>query len=198
MRFFRHGDCLAIVLPESLRKSSGVQENDDYEFFEVEQGAFILVSKAKLADHAKKSVFALLCAKSLEATPIQEQPKQNPLQRPASKQQTPADLIESKGFIVVESEADAKNLSKALEREIKEGLVRGVRGFDKKFYVVSTRFLNAMAQKLGPVLSREPLTAAQAAQATSCDEAACLAVLQVLKEDGDVLEKKRGYFVAVK
>ncbi|MEW5955606.1 MAG: hypothetical protein AB1626_03665 [Candidatus Micrarchaeota archaeon] len=199
MRFFRHGDCLAIVLPEPLRKSSGVQENDDYEFFEVEQGAFVLVSKARLADEAKKSVFASLCAKSVgQPTQLQEPVRQNPLPRPVARPQTPAALIESKGFLVIENEADAKNLSKAVEREIKEGLVRGVRGFDKRFYVVSTRFLKAMAQKLGPVLSGEPLTSAQAAQAASCDEAACNAVLQVLKEDGDVLEKKRGYFIAVK
>ncbi|NYZ74659.1 AbrB/MazE/SpoVT family DNA-binding domain-containing protein [Candidatus Micrarchaeota archaeon] len=201
MRFFKHGDSLAIVLPEPLRKNSGVQENDEYEFLEVEQGAFVLISKAKLADQAKRSVFASMCAKTVSppsAAPVEQ--KQTPIpSKPAVKPVTPFELIERKGFFIVENEADAKNLSKALEQEIKAGLVRGVRGFDKKFYVVSTLFLKAMSQKFGAALSgKEPLTPAQLAQAASCDENACNAVLQVLKEDGDVLEKKRGYFVAVK
>ena len=38
MRFFKHGDTLAIVIPDKLRKSSEIKEEDDFEFFEIEKG----------------------------------------------------------------------------------------------------------------------------------------------------------------
>jgi len=68
MRFFKHGDSLAIVVPEPLRKSSRISENEDYEFFEVEPGVFILLSKARLAEKAKQDVFSQLCSRAFNAS----------------------------------------------------------------------------------------------------------------------------------
>lgn len=204
MRFFKHGDSLAIVLPEPLRKSSGVKENDEYEFFEIEPGEFIVISRAKLADNAKKTVVAELALRALKPETradvasavdlVSVQPaKAKAYANPVLAQ------LDSKGFVILDKEDDAKMLSKQLEREIKDGKVRGVRGFDKKFYVVSSTALQKFSEKLLPALSgKEPLSASNAAQVAGLDEQACLAALQVLREDGEVLEKKRGHFIAVK
>ncbi|MGC8850698.1 MAG: AbrB/MazE/SpoVT family DNA-binding domain-containing protein [Candidatus Micrarchaeia archaeon] len=202
MRFFKHGDSLAIVLPEPLRKSSSVHENDEYEFFEVEPGVFVLVSRFKLAEDSKKSVFAELLSRCVAQETPQARPQQA-LQTPSTplraRANSPLNQLDAKGFLVIENEEDAKALSRLLERDIKAGSVRGVRGFDKKFYVVSSSFLEKASSKLLPVLSgKEPLTASRISASTGLEEAACIAALQVLKEDGEVLEKKKGFFVAVK
>lgn len=170
MRFFKHGEVLAISLPESLRKKLGIVEGEDYEFVEVQDGVLALVkSGLRVAD---------VKASTLKAT--------GPVAAPRSP-------LEPAGFLVLSRELDAKTFSSRHEAAIKSGDVKGVRGFDKKFYLVSRRFMEKNANKVLSLLS-EDKTSAQLAQSLKLPEDGVQALLYVLKEEGEVIEKKRGAF----
>jgi len=181
MRFFRHGDVLAIALPESLRKAAAVQEGDDYEFFEIQKGVFALVGKKELA--------AKLPAGALSAShPSQPSAAQNP--------QLAA--LEKTGFLVVETELEAKRLSKELEPQVKGHSVMGVRGFDKKYYIATRAFLAQAGEKVQNALLKGELTVGQVCVATKMPSDACVAALSILKEEGEIFEKRKGYYALVR
>ncbi|MFH0834753.1 MAG: hypothetical protein V1881_00210 [Candidatus Micrarchaeota archaeon] len=179
MRFFKHGDVLAIALPESLRKTAGVQEGDDYEFFEIQKGTFALVGKKELAS---KLPAGALTAQATTA------PEQNP--------QLAA--LEKTGFLVVETELEAKRLSKELEPQVKGHSVLGVRGFDKKYYIATRAFLAEAGEKVQKALLKGELTLGQTCVATKMPSDACVAALSILKEEGEIFEKRKGYYAIVR
>ncbi|MBI4361348.1 AbrB/MazE/SpoVT family DNA-binding domain-containing protein [Candidatus Micrarchaeota archaeon] len=170
MRFFRHGEVLAISLPESLRKKLGLAEGQEYDFVEVQDGVLALVkSGLKLAD-VKQAVLK----------------KTGPVSAPFSP-------LEPSGFLVLSGELDAKTFSSRHEAAIKSGDVKGVRGFDKKFYLVSRRFFETNARRILSALSEEK-DSLELSQTLKLPEEGIKALLYVLKEEGEVIEKKRGAF----
>ena len=65
MKFFKHGDGVAVVLPEPLQKASQVKEGDEYEFFQIEPGVFLLLSKARIEESSKREALEKLARKVL-------------------------------------------------------------------------------------------------------------------------------------
>ncbi len=181
MRFFKHGSVLAITLPESMRKAAGVKEGDDFDFTQPEPGVFVLVEKGKqfkgLASGAKQAKAIGPSTKAVESSKT---------------------MLDEKGFVVLDNEFEAKNLSQELEKEVKRGNVIGVRGFDKKYYVVSKGFLKHASDKVLRELSKRDCNAKELALASKLRLDACIAALCVLKEEGEVIEKRKGVFAAVK
>lgn len=214
MRFFKHGEkseVLAIVLPPHLQKSSGVAEGDEYEFIEVAPGAFLLVKK-QLADKlVADSVLGKLGQKML-ATEKQEPEKEKIVAKPTPQSfntvSAPKPVVrsapsvfekelEKNGFLITEEE-QAKSLSSALEAQIKHGEVLGVRGFDKRYYIVSRGFYEGLSAKIKEKAGGEEFSASAIAASTKTSENACVSVLQVMKEEGTLIEKKRGSYQLVK
>jgi hypothetical protein len=211
MRFFKHGDVLAITLPESLRAQSKVREGDEYEWFEVEPGFFALVEKTKLGGQVKQSFTVTLVKKAFEAAsvaeektggtvaPLRAEGGRAPIGFSSGGSQAPAKQeLEERGFTIIQNEVEAKALSVALESDIKRGAVRGVRGFDKKYYIVAQDYLQELTPKIRKILAERPLAVGAIAAAAKADADGALAVLYVLKEEGEVIEKKRGIFALVK
>ncbi|VVB67913.1 Uncharacterised protein [Candidatus Norongarragalina meridionalis] len=182
MRFFKHGDVLAIAIPESLRKTAAVQEGDDYEFFEIQKGVFALVGKKELASKLPAGAMPSASAQAAAA------PAQNP--------QLAA--LEKTGFLVVETELEAKRLSKELEPQVKGHSVLGVRGFDKKYYIATRAFLAEAGERVQKALLKGELTLGQTCVATKMNQDACVAALSILKEEGEIFEKRKGYYAIVR
>lgn len=105
--------------------------------------------------------------------------------------------IDLQGYAIVE-EANTQTVSGQLEMRVKKGEVVGVKGFDKKLYVCERSFYENLCAKLQQAGLPKEFSVQQAAEATKCGEGACLAVLSIMKEGGDVLEKKKGMFKLVK
>ncbi|MBI5228939.1 AbrB/MazE/SpoVT family DNA-binding domain-containing protein [Candidatus Micrarchaeota archaeon] len=198
MKLFKYGEGLAIVLPESLRKRMGLKEGDEFEFFELEPGVFILYSKENLNERVKKGVFSDLVKKlSLQDSPNRQAIRPNAYSR-ETVERNEKKVLDSGGYLIIDNEAEAKRISTAFEKEIKNGDVRGVRGFDKRYYIVSMPFYSALSSKIRAVLATAPCTSREISEAASESEVACLAVLQLMKEDGELIEKKKGFFSLVK
>ena len=205
MRLFKHGDSLAIVVPDSITRAAGLKEGEELEFFQTDKGVFVLLTKNVLSQQVKESIIADLVTKtgSHKITPPSPTPTPVTLQPPTMPAAAPVVLARNplgpKGFIVIDTELEAKQLSNRLEKEIKSGDVVGVRGFDKKFYIVSTALYQSLAPKIENLLkNKDTITATEAAQTLNLEEPCAIAILQVMKEQGELIEKKRGVFAPIK
>jgi hypothetical protein len=107
-----------------------------------------------------------------------------------------AAVLKRQGYLVIADKNEARALSERLGQEMKSGTFVGVRGFDGKFYIVTRSYLAAAQAAIAAVL-KEDMDAAGIAAAAKLEPDGCLAVLRIMSENGDVLEKKRGVFAPV-
>ena len=96
------------------------------------------------------------------------------------------------GFLVLEDQNKVKELSDKLKQEKLN--VRGIRGFDKRYYIVSAEKLSEMELKLESVLVKEKMLKTISSELGVAEEL-CRAVLEILLEDGKVIEKKKNNYV---
>jgi len=208
MRFFKHGAVLAISLPESLRQKLGVTEDDEYDFVQIQPGVLALVKKGqnpsadKVRQNVGSSAFrpaAAMPSNAPAAAPrlamAANKPTASTPSKPGSLAATQT-ALDRQGFLVLSTEDEAKDFSHRYESQIKAGDIKGIRGFDKKFYLASRAYSDAYADKLLVAL-KEPKTAADLSAAVRQPQEGVLTLLYLLKEEGEVIEKKRGLFVRV-
>jgi len=105
--------------------------------------------------------------------------------------------LQSKGYLVLTNEAEASNLSAALEESIRNGLVVGTRAFNKKFYITLKSFVNKNAPKIFEVLGKRTARADEIARLSKLDENAVRAILYILAESGEISEVKKDFFKSV-
>jgi hypothetical protein len=219
MRVFKHGDALAIVLPPAIKASSQVAENDEFEFFELEPGILVLVSKSKLSAAVKEKATALLLRKAMEAPASPGDPAFAPAstaaaRKPAYSGPVPQfvsaaelaraapvsnksidSILGGNGYAILDEPA-AKVASKELEYYLSHGEVYGAKGFDNKFYVISREKFEPLAEKIISRITRgTEIVPEKAAEALKEDPVKVACALHVLTERGDALEKKRGVFM---
>ncbi|MFH1285428.1 MAG: hypothetical protein ABIH99_02485 [Candidatus Micrarchaeota archaeon] len=118
--------------------------------------------------------------------PLAEKPISNPL-----------DFLEAEGYVVIEGEREAREISAKLEKRIKAREILGTRGFDRKFYVASARFFRALHEKILPILQAGDGFSESISAKLSERETACRTVLMLMADEGEVIEKKRGLFELV-
>jgi hypothetical protein len=103
-------------------------------------------------------------------------------------------ILESKGFVMLQNEADASNLSAALEESIRQGLVIGTRAFNKRFYVATRSFIGKNAPKLMSLLGDKGRSVEELAKESGIEEDGVRTILYIMAESGDVTEVRRDIF----
>lgn len=101
----------------------------------------------------------------------------------------------SQGFMIAEDQAMANFLNDRLTAAKKTMDVVGVRGFDRKYYIVTRQKLAELQPRMLVLLKKEKTLAELAVEFKSEDLSK--AILEVIKENGDVIEKRKGVFVGV-
>ncbi len=220
MKLFKHGENLAVMIPESLKKRNSLNENDDFEIMEIEKNCFLIVSKASLAEQAKKNVFLKLVEKAMknETTALPSQSEDKYAAKTAPQYSNPispalmnsrenyspnpssslSSQIFAKGFIILEREEEARDASKQLEELIKQQKIIGVRGFDKKFYIVSSNYYDRISRQILPLLAERKLSTSDISSQTNVPEEGVTAVLQILKDKGEIIESRKNLFESIK
>ena len=105
-------------------------------------------------------------------------------------------LLTSRGYLIVLDKNEARSLSERLNTEMKSGAVLGVKGFDGKFYIVTRSYFNSALAAIGPIFKDE-MDGPSIASAAKLDPEGCMAVLRLMAENGEIIEKKRGVFAPV-
>jgi len=105
--------------------------------------------------------------------------------------------LEKVGYMVVPTEEEANEVSKILENDIRIGNVIGTRGFDKKYYVVLSSFFVKESQKIIELLKNGEATLQEICQKLNFEEEKAKALLTLLLEKGDIIEKRKNLFQLV-
>jgi len=139
------------------------------------------------------SIYPLLSQRETTASSPSASP-QRP-QQPASYPDS-FGLLNSRGYLIIADKNEARNLSDRFQQEMKSGAVVGVKGFDGKFYVVTRNYFEKSQETISAVL-KEDMSVDAIATAGKLDADGCRAVLRLMAENGEVIEKRRGIFAPV-
>ncbi len=101
-----------------------------------------------------------------------------------------------KGFLTINDKNEAFRLSKKYAEEMKSGDIIGIKGFDGKFYVVTKEYFDKTRKEIEKSLHGE-MGIKQITDSTKLDFDGVTAVIRLMAENGDILEKKRGVFVSI-
>ncbi|MFA6214101.1 MAG: hypothetical protein WC717_02370 [Candidatus Micrarchaeia archaeon] len=112
----------------------------------------------------------------------------------AAAQPVPAHDPLAQGWLALDNEGDARQLSSAVAERIKAGEVSGLRAFDRKYYFIRKDFAVAHRPGIMSALEKGGKTADEIARALGLPQEACLAILLHMAEGGELLEKSRGRF----
>jgi hypothetical protein len=100
-------------------------------------------------------------------------------------------VLTSRGYVTISDKKDAYGLSQ--RPEMKTGSILGVKGFDGKFYIVTKEYLSKAQAAVNKSL-KEDMDVQSIAEAAKLEIEGCRAVLRIMAENGEILEKKRGVF----
>lgn len=99
------------------------------------------------------------------------------------------------GYVIIERQDEAKLVSEKLEPEIKSGEVLGTRGFDMKYYIAQKKFYDVWEGKIAALLrARKAANEGEVCSALGMSEVACRVALELMREQGEVIEKKKGNY----
>jgi hypothetical protein len=105
-------------------------------------------------------------------------------------------LLLSQGFLIIRDQREARALSEKLKTEMKSGSVKGIKGFDNAFYVVTKDFYVNASKSILETLSEEA-DVQTIVEKTKLDTEAVSTLLHHMAESGDIIEKKKGVYLAV-
>jgi hypothetical protein len=125
-----------------------------------------------------------------------KQTKKEEKEEPELKGDPNYSLLLAQGYLIIRDQKDAKLLSEKLKSEMKSGSVKGIKGFDGAFYVVTKDYFSKASKSILNSLAVES-DVASITQNTKLEADAVAAVLHHLAESGDIIEKKRGIYVAI-
>lgn len=99
-----------------------------------------------------------------------------------------------KGYVITDDPEEARKLMNELQEQIKSGEVASLRSFDKKYYFVSSDLVNSVGSEIIANLEQGEMTLDELAESCGLEREMVKAVIEVLRESGDIIEKKRGLY----
>jgi hypothetical protein len=117
-------------------------------------------------------------------------------QKSPQKKENPYSSLMKKGFLVLKDKNEALGFSEKVKSEIRSGKIKGIKGFDNKFYAVTQNYLDDSTGKVIKALSEDG-SIDQIAERSGLEQDGCKAIIRLLAEKGDVIEKKKGIFSSV-
>lgn len=102
--------------------------------------------------------------------------------------------LETNGYVIIKDEEDAKKLQEEIRKKEKTEEIKGVRGFDKKYYIIKKDKLNEIKEELKNILDEEKIIH-EISEDLNLKENLCKTALVVLREDGEVVEKGKNIYI---
>jgi hypothetical protein len=103
--------------------------------------------------------------------------------------------LQKDGYLVIQNDSQAKNFVDKLKKAGMYKQIKGVRGFDKKYYIIMLDKLNEIEGNLIKTLDKERVLD-DISKELKITKDLCKAAIEVLRDDGTVIEKKRELYVS--
>jgi len=106
--------------------------------------------------------------------------------------------IEKDGFVVCKNVNMARQLSEKLKDEIKKGEIRGIKGFDGFFYIAeNSLYQKHKAKALSLIKAEKGIDSAKIGEKAGVSKLLAKIVCELLKEEGEIIEKRQDRFQAI-
>jgi hypothetical protein len=117
-----------------------------------------------------------------------------------AKEKNPEEYsIKKDGFLITKSKERAAKISFEYEKEIKEGLLRGMKSFDGNYYLIQTDLLEAYIRKTVLCFNNKPTqTLEEQAKNINASKQLTQIINEFLKEEGEIIERKKGQYTYIK
>jgi len=143
------------------------------------------VIKFKLSDKYKKAVYKLQNNNSTQ-TSSQIENKEKPFEEYT---------LEKDGFVVVKNEMRAKKLSDELKKQINDGEIKGLKSFDGYFYIIQSDLLEEVQGKVLDAIKKEKtINLDSLERGVPFTKTLVKIASEFLKEDGQIIEKRKGIY----
>jgi len=97
-------------------------------------------------------------------------------------------------YMIISDQRTAYETMEQMKESVKKGEWMSVRGFDEKYYFVSREAFDRVGSKVVAALKQGDLELKDLPGVCDEGEGICKAVIEILKEAGDVFEKKKGLY----
>jgi hypothetical protein len=121
---------------------------------------------------------------------------EEPPKKPEARSYDSYTLLKTQGYAVMKGKREAFDLSQRLKHEGKANSARGIKAFDGNYYFVTSDYLSKAGKAISAVLN-EDMDLTSIAEAAKLDADGCIAVLRLMAENGEIIEKKRGVFAPI-
>ena len=107
--------------------------------------------------------------------------------------------LENDGFVIANNTSLAKELSYKYGQKIKEGILKGIKSFDGYYYLIEQKMLEQYMKKATKSLNeKEEQTLEELAQKINTSKTLTKIICEFLKDEGELLEKKKGNYKYIK
>lgn len=107
--------------------------------------------------------------------------------------------LDADGFLIIKGKDQAANASQEFGKQIKEGLLRGIKSFDGNYYLIQNDLLQAYIKKLITCFgNKNTLTNEELAKTLDASKMLSRIICEFLKEEGELLERKKGQYSYIK
>ncbi len=96
--------------------------------------------------------------------------------------------LEEKGWLILDDKKKIYEVNSKIEETGKQ--VKGVMGFDKKLYLVTGKKFNETKKRIEEAIEK-PKSIEEVSEKTGLEQGLVKAVIELLKEQGEVIEKKK-------
>lgn len=149
----------------------------------------------KLNESYKKGVYRV---KDEEEVQIEQKAKESE-NFSAPEKQIHEYSLDKDGFMIANNTSLAKELSFKYEQKIKEGILKGIKSFDGYYYLIEQKILEYYMKKAATVLNeKEEQILEELAQKMNTSKILTKIICEFLKDEGELLEKKKGNYKYIK
>ncbi len=116
-----------------------------------------------------------------------------------AEKKSPVDYtLEKDGFLSTTNTEKAKSLSYEFKEKIEEGELKGIKNFEGTYYLIETNLLGAYSQKINQALIEKELSLPELAKQVNISEELTKIICEFLKEEGEIIEKRKGKYQYIK
>jgi len=194
----RRGKQLFIALSNKESMESGLVDGKRYDLIKAGEGKWLLVeNKSGKQRQSKQAVSEKTQQAKYPAAENPEQKKEKGQdEKQGSSKAEPA--LGKDGFMVCKNTNEAKALSLKLKESIEKGEVRGIKGFDGMFYIAENTLYQKHRKKVLEMIEKEKgVGSGQISERLGISEVLARIVCELLKEDGEIIEKRKDQYQAV-
>ncbi len=132
-----------------------------------------------------------------ETAKPEPKPEQKDTQKP--KAASPSNTsLKKDGFLVCKNVNEVKALSESLKKDIEDGKIKGIKGFDGMYHIVKTDLYEKHRAKIISTIKDEKgLSSAGVAEKMEIDKTLVKIICELLKDEGEIIEKRKDQFQAI-